>query len=296
MVENFSILIPVYNFDVNILVSQLYKEAKKLTNNFEIILIDDKSEPEFIKINKYLQGKKKIFFHFLDKNIGRAKIRNLLFEKAQYENCLILDCDVQIIKEKFLENYFSNLDNNVVVGGHEYTEEAPKDSEKYFHWLYGSKVEVQNIKTRVKNPYASFMTNSFATTKTIFNKIKFNEFITEYGHEDTLFGLALKKKNISIKHILNPVLHLGLVNEKEFYFKQEKAIENLTKLYLKEEYKKELSNIKLIKFYNSPLKYTLGFIKFYSKFSPKDKSKLINFSLWKLEKFNFYMKKKLVGV
>jgi len=50
MVENFSILIPVYNFDVNILVSQLYKEAKKLTNNFEIILIDDKSEPEFIKI------------------------------------------------------------------------------------------------------------------------------------------------------------------------------------------------------------------------------------------------------
>ena len=289
--KEFSILIPVYNFNVNALVSKLYLQAKKISKNFEILLIDDKSKNEFIEKNKNLASKENVKFIFLEKSIGRSKIRNLLLEKAKYENCLILDCDVQIVKDNFLEEYFKNLDDNVVVGGHIYSEKAPKNNNKYFHWLYGSKVEVQNIKTRIKTPYNSFKTNSFATTKTIFNKIKFNEFLKQYGHEDTLFGLALKKQNIPIKHILNPVLHLGLDDEEVFYKKQEKAIENLAKLYKKEEYKKELSNLKLIKFYNSPLKYTLGLLQFFSKYNPLDKTKLTEFSLWKLEKFNFYMKK-----
>lgn len=289
MIDNFSILIPIYNFDITTLVDKLYTEASKLSKKFEILLIDDDSSKEFKEINSNISEKENVAIFFLEKNIGRAKIRNLLFEKAKYENCLILDCDVQIVKNNFIEEYFNNLDNNVVVGGHIYSEDKPKNEKKRFHWLYGSNVEVQNIKARLKNPYSSFMTNSFAITKTIFNEIKFNEFISEYGHEDTLFGIALEKQKIEIKHILNPVIHIGLDDEISFYKKQENAIKNLAKLYFKEEYKKDLANIKLIKFYNSPLKYTLGFIKLYSKFNSKDKSKLIDFSLWKLEKFNLYM-------
>lgn len=289
MLDNFSILIPIYNFDITTLVDKLYTEASKLSKKFEILLIDDDSSKEFKEINSNISEKENVAIFFLEKNIGRAKIRNLLFEKAKYENCLILDCDVQIVKNNFIEEYFNNLDNNVVVGGHIYSEDKPKNEKKRFHWLYGSNVEVQNIKARLKNPYSSFMTNSFAITKTIFNEIKFNEFISEYGHEDTLFGIALEKQKIEIKHILNPVIHIGLDDEISFYKKQENAIKNLAKLYFKEEYKKDLANIKLIKFYNSPLKYTLGFIKLYSKFNSKDKSKLIDFSLWKLEKFNLYM-------
>lgn len=286
MLEKFSILIPVYNFDVNELVNKLHQQAEILTDKFEIVLIDDKSNKEYVLINKSLANKPKVKLILLEENIGRSKIRNLLFETAKYENCLILDCDVAIVKDRFLEEYFKNLDNNVVVGGHKYSEKPPEEKEKYFHWLYGSKVEVQPMKDRLKNPYSSFMTNSFASTKTIFNKIKFNEFIIEYGHEDTLFGVALKKNNIAIKHIPNAVVHLGVDDEKTFYKNQEKAIKNLANLYLQEEYKEELKNLKLIKFYNSPLKHTLGFIKLYSKFNTKDKSMLIDFSLWKLEKFN----------
>ncbi len=290
-IKNFSILIPVFNYDVNILVNQLQAQALSLKIDYEILLIDDKSDAKYIQKNKKLENSKNVRFIFLKENIGRSRIRNLLFEKAKYESCIIMDCDVELVKPDFLLNYLQKLDNNVVVGGHKYADKAPKDKNKYFHWLYGSNVEVQKIKSRLKNPYTSFMTNSFATTKTIFNKIKLNASITDYGHEDTLFGIALKKHKIKILHIYNPVLHLGLDNEKEFYSKQELAIKNLVRLYKNDEFTKDLSSLKLIKFYNSPLKHTLGFIKLFSKFNPKDKSKLINFSLWKFEKFNFYMKK-----
>lgn len=289
-IKNFSILIPVYNFDVNTLVNQLHFQADLLKADYEILLIDDKSDNHFIQKNKQLENNANVRFIFLKENIGRSKIRNLLFEKAKHENCIIMDCDVELVKDDFLLNYLQKLDNNVVVGGHKYADKAPKDKNKYFHWLYGSNVEVQKINLRLKNPYTSFMTNSFATTKTIFNKLKLNTSITDYGHEDTLFGIALKNKEISIKHINNPVIHLGLDNEKDFYSKQEMAIKNLVRLYKNEEFTKDLSTLKLIKFYNSPLKHTLGFIKLFSKFNPKDKAKLINFSLWKFEKFNFYIK------
>lgn len=289
--KGFSVLIPVYNFNVRALVKTLHAQASKLATDFEILLIDDKSNDKFIeKYSSLSSFSDKINIVYLKENIGRAKIRNLLFKKARFEDCIIMDCDVKIVSDSFLEDYFKNLDNNIVVGGHIYTEKPPKNPKKYFHWLYGSRVEVQAIKNRLKNPYESFMTNCFATTKTIFNKIKFDANIAHYGHEDTLFGIGLKKAKIEIKHILNPVLHLGLDDEKTFYKKQEEAIENLARLYANENHKKDLENIKLIKFYNSPLKYTLGFIKLYSKFNPKDKSALIDFSLWKLEKFNEYFK------
>lgn len=289
--KGFSILIPVYNFNVTFLVKKLFKQASLITDNFEIVLVDDKSSKSFIEKNEVLEDlSDKIKITYLPENIGRAKIRNLLFEKATFDACIIMDCDVKIVSDTFLVDYFKHLDDNVVVGGHIYSIKPPNNTKKYFHWLYGSKVEAQDIKKRLKNPYESFMTNCFATTKTIFNRVKFDTSVSYYGHEDTLFGIALKKSKFKIKHIFNPVLHLGLDDEKTFFKKQEEAIANLTRLYKNEAYKKDLENIRLIKFYNSPLKYTLGFMKLYSKFNPKDKSALIDFSLWKLEKFNKYFK------
>mgnify|MGYP000465830659 CR=1 FL=1 len=74
-------------------------------------------------------------------------------------------------------------------------------------------------------------------SKSLFQQLKFNESISEYGHEDTLFGIELQTKNIPINHILNPVVHLGLENEAIFLNKQEKAIQNLVLLLKQEKYK-----------------------------------------------------------
>lgn len=302
MVESFSILIPVYNFNVVPLITQLKTLAFKTEKIFEILVVDDNSSLENKEKNLSLKNDLDVNYLELEENIGRSKIRNLLFERAKYEYCIILDCDVLLAKENFLELYFEFLKlDNVVVGGHIYLPNPPKDKEKYFHWLYGRSIEVKPLAERLKNPYASFMTNSFAISKTLFSKIKFDETLTQYGHEDTLFGLQLKHQNIEINHIFNPVVHLGLENENEFFAKQEKAIENLVSLAKNFKYKEELAtNVKLIRFYNlfyNKFPYSFFttslkvFIKGLSKLFKLDFIKLIKFNLWKLEKFDFYYNK-----
>lgn len=56
------------------------------------------------------------------------------------------------------------------------------------------------------------------------------EVIQGYGHEDTLFSSLLEKAEIPIKHIDNPVVHLGLENNQRFLEKGAQAIQNLVLL------------------------------------------------------------------
>lgn len=296
MIENFSILVPVYNFDIVPLVNQIHKVASKIHSDFEILLIDDCSSKEFKKKNESVKKHDFVTYIELEKNIGRSKIRNLLFEKAKYELCIIMDCDVLLVKENFLELYLEALTNkNVVVGGHVYLPKPPKDKSKYFHWLYGRKIEVVPLKNRLLKPYDSFKTNSFATSKTLFSKIKFDETLSQYGHEDTLFGMQLEEQKIPLIHINSPVLHIGLEDEAVFLEKQERAIENLVKLYKKDEFQgKFQEKIKLIRFYesfkDSILIKIIGKIVGLKFFQKLDVFKLASFNLWKLEVFKNKMK------
>src|ERR1035437_10178864 len=96
-----SICIPVYNYDVTMLVQILYQQAGELQIVFEIICIDDCSKEEYRKVNeqvityaKYVQ---------LHQNIGRAKIRNLFLEYVHFKYLLFLDCDSEIISDDFVK-------------------------------------------------------------------------------------------------------------------------------------------------------------------------------------------------
>lgn len=218
--------------------NDLHRQCKELTIDFEIILVDDYSKSEFHIKNKELNSISNVSYERLQKNIGRSRIRNYLLDKAPYENCLILDCDVAIVSADYVKNYLNAIEDNcVIVGGHLYQKKPPKDKSLMLHWKYGTLVECKTLKDRIKRPYDSFMTNSFLIQKKIFNKVKFDESILKYGHEDTLFGIELELNGIPIKHINNPVIHLGLKNAKEFLRGEKEAILNLIILSNKEELK-----------------------------------------------------------
>lgn len=246
---DFSILIPVYNSSINQLVEDLHFQAKALNSNFQILLIDDCSQLSCSYLNKKVALLENVTYQVLTNNIGRAAIRNLLFETAQYDKCIVLDGDVSIIKADFITTYLDNLtEQNIVVGGHVYQKEAPKNKAKYLHWLYGSKIESKTAAQRAKQPYASFMTSNFACSKTVFKQLKFEEQIKGYGHEDTLFGFAAQEKNIAIKHIENAVQHDGIDEVEVFLSKQKNAVQNLKKLYQNPKYKNLIAqHSKLIK-------------------------------------------------
>jgi len=140
-----SILIPVYNYDVVSLVKKLHEQAMELNISFEIICLDDASNlftNENQQINQFHNGS----FVILEKNIGRSAIRNLLAEKAAYQNLLFLDADTFPVHENFLLNYISKIDNRekIIYGGILYEKSKPS-KEKLLRWIYGAKREALSV-------------------------------------------------------------------------------------------------------------------------------------------------------
>jgi len=109
-----SICIPTFNFDIIELVTVLYHQAKKLNYQIEIIIIDDCSNEIFKKKNKKVcenYGK----YIELNKNIGRAKIRNLFLKHTKFDYLLFLDCDSLIVSDSFLSRYVNTLNKKKMI-------------------------------------------------------------------------------------------------------------------------------------------------------------------------------------
>jgi len=241
-----SILIPIYNFDVSKLVQQLHQQGLQLSIPFEIQLLDDASTLS-IPQNAQLAELPHVYYTPLPQNVGRAKIRNLLAQEANYPYLLFMDGDSMPISEKYLANYVKRLHpTKLLYGGRVYQTYRPKADSLLLHWKYGTHREAKDAQIRCQAPYQSFMTNNFLIPKQLFMPIGFDESILQYGHEDTLFGIQLEKANIAIQHIDNPLMHIGLENNQVFINKTQKAIENLYKLDLKHAFEKK---IKLLNYY-----------------------------------------------
>jgi glycosyltransferase involved in cell wall biosynthesis len=242
-----SILIPIYNFNVIAFVSDLQQQANWCKIDFEIICVDDCSGANFKKENLSLRNISNVIYEELPENIGRSKIRNLLAEKANYDNLLFLDCDSAVADDNFIKRYVDAIDDSgVIYGGRCYEKNAPTDTNEHFRWWYGVQRETISVENRKKQPYDAFMTNNFLVKKAIYQNIKLDESLKGYGHEDTLFGLELKKKKISIKHIENPLCHIGLEPFEEYILKTEEGIRNLKHLI---ETNKIDSSVKLYRYY-----------------------------------------------
>jgi len=178
----------------------------------------------------------------LPQNIGRAKIRNRFIDFASYDYLLFLDSDTMPVSDNFIENYLKVIKKyphiKVFCGGHIYKELKPE--RKYFlRWYYGKKRECNNFQKKNKNLYHSFKTANFLIDKKIFSDIKFDETLSQYGHEDTLFGYMLKKNNVNILHINNLVYHLDNTSNKQFISNTLVGIHNLVYIVSKVNDKEE---------------------------------------------------------
>ncbi len=283
-----SILIPIYNFDVRKFVKELHLQCKKANVEFEIILVDDASKNKFQELNKVLEKLKFVNYIQLKENIGRSKIRNLLAEKAKYEYLLFADCDTFPSDENFIIRYLENCKNNkVICGGITYYDKKPASQKEYLRWFYGKNREVRKANERNLYPNKSFMTGNYLINKLIQDDIKFNEKISQYGHEDTLFGIELKRKNIIVKHIDNPIIHLGLETCSEFIEKTKKSIENLLFLTENFTYSELYEDIKLLKVYRKTAKFSFLF-KIYFKIFKKITEKKLCSNSPSLKLFDLY--------
>ena len=243
-----SILIPVYNYSVYLLVSELQKQCLESNIQFEILCQDDASNLFKIE-NEKINSLENCNFSINNLNVGRGKNINFLAEKSKYEWLLIMDCDTFPTQNNYIQKYISQINEaeKVVFGGIEYKKEKPS-SDQLLRWFYGNARESISVEKRNINPNGSALTSNILIQKKVFNSNKFNDSITKYGYEDLVFLSDLKKKGILVKHIDNTTFHLGLETSELFLAKTKIALENLKSI--SENNSINNSESKILKVYN----------------------------------------------
>ncbi len=281
-----TVCIPVYNYNITRLLDDCLKQCVRSGLPFEIILIDDGSN-QFQSVNR--AASENFRYIELTENTGRAKVRNLFLQFARYEYLLFLDCDSVIVREDFISTYLDAIQMapEVVCGGRIYDNKLPR-RKKMLRWKYGIRRESQPADARKKSPHQSFMTNNFMVRKDVFASVRFDERISTYGHEDTIFGYQLQKNNFSITHIDNPVLNGHLETNLEYLQKTKEASANLiSALKLTGFDKKFINGVALLRYYKKIRKTERLFILLFTFCKP-----LISFLLTNgfinLRMFNFY--------
>jgi len=290
-----SILIPVYNYPISNLVNRLYQEALKLKIDFEILVQEDASNL-YLDSNQNIKSLRNVSYQINRTNIGRTASRQALAIKAKFDNLLFLDADVLPAYNNFIEQFLKyNYKADVIVGGTKY-EKKLIDNKYSLRWKFGNKRESKTVQNRNKKKYLSVISQCLWIKKNAFLKANKN-MQNSYGM-DIFFSYQLKLNNISVKHIENPIYHLGLETNEVFLLKSLQALDTLILLENQNKIPQDYSNIqraykKLEKtLMISPFRILLNnFDSFFKTNLISTNPKLLYFDLYRL---SYYLKKKHV--
>jgi len=229
-----SILVPVYNWDLSLLLKAILTEIDEfdLSGEVEVIVIDDSSsDAQLLAGNAaFIAGHVRPFLKYraLGSNVGRSAIRNMLADEASGEFLLFLDCDVLPDAPDFIRNYLSHAKGNgfdVVCGGISYRTRVLKGAEYDYHAYLGNKKEVKAAAQRNLAPWRHILTSNIMVRKSVFQTTHFDERFTGYGYEDIEWGVRLAEK-FRVLHIDNTASHLGLVTKATTYEKMRNSVPN----------------------------------------------------------------------
>lgn len=248
-----SLLIPVFDYDIVALVHSMKSALGKVPELVEILIGDDGSSPEYREKYLSMEGEG-VRVISAERNIGRSAIRNRLAMEAKGDYLLFIDADAMVpaTAEAYLKKWIPVANQaRVLSGGILYHDGTPGDPDKLLRWKYGRMREQKKASDRNKHPNSGFSTFNVLIEKSVFSKIRFDEELKQYGHEDTLFGYQLQKAGIRIQHIDNGLIHEGLESNREFLMKTKLGIENLSMLYDKVTDKKSFSEtVNMLRIYH----------------------------------------------
>ena len=193
-----SLLIPVFDYDIVALVHSMKDAMGKVPEFFEIVIGDDGSSAEYHEKYRSLETEN-VKVISSEKNIGRAAIRNKLALEARGDFLIFIDADVMLpgTAEAYILKWLPYMKTSrVICGGTLYHDSPPGDPDKLLRWKYGKWREQKSAAERNKHPHAGFSTFNVMIEKSVFSKIRFNEELKQYGHEDTLLGYQLKRREL----------------------------------------------------------------------------------------------------
>lgn len=242
-----SILIPTYNYNVYPLVTELKSQADALDIAYEILVQDDASK-NYLEENTEINLLQHCSYTLNHENLGRGNNINLLNNRAQFDNVLIMEADAFPEKKTYLQDLIAaiNQETKVLFGGVTYPNEKP-EKDKLLRWKYGNEREGVSLNERLKNPYHFVFTWNLFLKKEILSKYHFPYNVKDYGYEDVVFIKQLKENNVPIQHIENRLVHFNSETSLTFIEKTEKAVATLNQLILSN--KLDLKDTKIGKAY-----------------------------------------------
>jgi len=234
MINELSILIPVYNGVCTELVKSLRKQAERYAETcgsfrYEIIAADDGSTDKgLIEQNGVINGLEKCSYIVRGENCGRAAIRNFLAQKAKYGWLLFIDCDMVVGRSDYITKYIrEDSGAPVVYGGYVITGDR-KRLRHNLRYMYEKRCERRHLtEERRKNPYKDFHTSNFMVRRDIMLANPFDMRFVHYGYEDVLWGKTLCENNIDIQHIDNPLNFCKYETNGMFVAKTEEGLRTL---------------------------------------------------------------------
>jgi GT2 family glycosyltransferase len=280
-----SVCIPIHNYDVLPLAESIVAQDAEV----ELVCIDDGSTTEFIEHNRPIEKMGK--YIVLGENVGRARVRNRFLDHAQGDWLLFLDND-SLVPENFLKAYRDYMSDavDVIVGGRIYDNRGDNPEHRLRH-LYGTRVESQPAAVRRRNPYRSFMTNNFMVRRRVMEQIGFDSRLSQYGHEDTLFGYRLEQQHVPILHIDNAVVNGYVESNEEFLQKTVEGVGSLVQIYgfMKED-AAFCRSVRLLRAYNVVRVWHLqGLVRSLFQYRQKRmEASFLSGNDYSLRQFNFY--------
>jgi len=228
-----SILIPTYNYAILALVKNVHQQCLEAQIPFEIICLDDQSDNDYQIENLIISTLPNCIYNVNQTNVGRTRTRQQLAEQAKYDWLLFLDADVIPVTSAFIQHYIDAIQpNTVIFGGYQYEKEST-DATKILRYRYGKEREEKYASERNKNPYTYVFSGNMLVPKSIFLNFNYQANEKNYGM-DIYFGYQLYQQQISVLHLDNPILHLGLETNEVYFQKALQGVESRKKYLLHE--------------------------------------------------------------
>lgn len=234
MIQELSILIPVYNGNVCPAVKQLSALCERIAMDapspfkYEILVADDGSEQkEMVEANKVINQFPHCRHIIKERNSGSAATRNFLASQSQYEWLLFMDCDMEIPGMDYIMRYLPYDQTDVTNGGIKVG--ACQETHRHnLRYLYEKNAEPSHtVDKRQATGFQEFRSANFLIRRSCMLSHPFDERFLKSGYEDVCLGKTLHEAGASITHIDNPLLICDFEDNGSFVRKIERNITTL---------------------------------------------------------------------
>ena len=208
-----SVLVPYYNDDPNLLLSDLLVQAET-TKNVEILLYDDGTNDANVNTRLEHAADKSpaaIRLFFAAENKGRSTARNYLKSQARAGWVLFLDADMRPQERTFLGDYLAAIqagDADIIFGGFTVPHQT-QSAETELHRAFSKTSDCLDAAARNACGAQYVCSPNLCVRSIILDAEPFDTDFTGWGWEDSEWAARAVKK-YKLKHADIPALHLGL--------------------------------------------------------------------------------------